>query len=492
MERNSSAGKILLATVKGDVHDIGKNIVSVVLSCNNYEIIDLGVMVPAHKIIQTAVDENVDAIGLSGLITPSLDEMVKVAIEMEKQGLDIPLLIGGATTSRLHTAIKIEPKYNSRVFHVLDAAGAIPVISQLLNKEKKEEFVDEIITSNAKLREAYKSKTQTKKYISLEEARRNKLRIDWDKQVITEPKQIGVRTLKEFPLRDIAKFIDWTPFFKTWGLSGKFPEILQHDKHGEQAAKLYEDALNLLEEIIENKSLRANAVFGIFPANSVNDDDITVFNDEQRKDVRTTFLTLRQQTQKSKRQEVPNIALADFIAPIESEVKDYIGAFALTTGIGIENIINRFEKDHDEYGIIMTKAIADRLAEAFAELLHERVRKEYWAYAPDEEFQNQDLIQENYTGIRPAPGYPACPDHLEKNTIWSLLDVENQTGIKLTESLAMYPTAAVSGYYFSNSNSKYFGLGKILNDQLADYAQRKKIDIEDARKWLSPILKSEL
>lgn len=488
LESNSSAGKVLLATVKGDVHDIGKNIVSVVLSCNNYEIVDLGVMVPAQRIIEVAIEENVDIIGLSGLITPSLDEMVKVAYEMEQKGLDIPLLIGGATTSRLHTAIKIAPKYSNRVFHVVDAAGAVPVISTLLNKEKKLSFSDEIASNYSKLREVYKNKNATKAYISIDAARENKYEIDWSKETIIKPKQLGVHSLKDYPLKEIASYIDWTPFFRTWGLKGKFPEILNNDSFGEQASQLYEDANKLLESIILKKSLTAKAVFGLFPANTVANDDIDVYESDERKQVRATFKTLRQQVQKSKKQNVPNLALADFIAPKDSRVDDYIGCFAITTGHGIEKLIEDFEKEHDEYGIIMVKAIADRLAEAFAELLHKKVRREYWGYSSVEALDHKELIEEKYQGIRPAPGYPACPDHLEKNTIWSLLDVENETGISLTESLAMYPTASVSGYYFANKNSKYFGLGKILEDQLKDYAERKNISIKEATKWLSPNL----
>jgi 5-methyltetrahydrofolate--homocysteine methyltransferase len=482
------AGKILMATVKGDVHDIGKNIVGVVLGCNNYKVIDLGVMVPADKILQTAIDEKVDVIGLSGLITPSLDEMVHVAKEMERRGFKIPLLIGGATTSRIHTAVKIAPMYSGSTVHVLDASRSVPVVSNLINPDDSvsSSFSLGIKEEYKNLREDHLRKKEAKTYLRIEEARRNKFKSDWSKIIITEPQNPGVTVLNDFPLATLRDYIDWTPFFLTWELKGKYPSIFESDKYGSEAKKIFDDANKLLDKIIKDKSLTANGIIGLFPANSTSDDDIEIYADNNRKGVKSVLHSLRSQLAKS--DGVPNIALSDYIAPKDSHIKDYIGAFAVTTGIGIEKLVQKFEKDNDDYNSIMTKAIADRLAEAFAEYLHLLVRKQYWGYSPEEEFTIDDLVKENYQGIRPAPGYPAQPDHTEKQIIWDLLDVEKNTSIKLTESLAMYPAASVSGLYFSHPDSKYFNVGKIGKDQVLDYHKRKGMSIEETEKWLSPIL----
>ena len=483
----AATGRILLATVKGDVHDIGKNIVGVVLGCNSYNVIDLGVMVHAEKIIQTAIDEKVDVIGLSGLITPSLDEMVHVAKEMQRRGLKIPLLIGGATTSRIHTAVKIDPNYEGAVIHVLDASRSVPVVSNLLNpvKSDQEKYIQSVKDEYKKLREEYLKKKLEKNLITIEKARENKYKIDWSKTQIKKPNKLGVTVLKDYSLSILKNYIDWTPFFQTWELKGKYPAIFEDEKVGIEAKKLFDDANKLLDKVISEKLLTANAVFGIFPANSVGD-DIEVYSDESRKGVLTVLHTLRQQMQKTEGQ--PNIALADFIAPKETGTNDYIGAFAVTAGIGIEKLIEQFEKNHDDYNSIMIKAIADRLAEAFAEYLHEQVRKKYWGYSSDENFSNEDLIKEKYIGIRPAPGYPAQPDHTEKPIIFELLKVEENAGIKLTESMAMYPTASVSGLYFAHPEAKYFNVGKIDKDQVLDYHRRKGMSVEEIERWLSPIL----
>ena len=490
-EKNQSTreqGKVLMATVKGDVHDIGKNIVGVVLGCNNYNVIDLGVMVHTEKILQTAIDEKVDVIGLSGLITPSLDEMVHVAKEMERRGMNLPLLIGGATTSRIHTAVKIDQNYSGAVIHVLDASRSVPVVSNLLNENKaeKSKYIQSFKEEYAQLRDDYSKRKSDKQYISLERARENRLKIDWKKSNIKKPNKLGVKVLNNFPLVTLKKYIDWTPFFMTWELKGKYPTIFEDKGVGIEAKKLFDDANKLLDKIISENLLVANGVLGLFPVNSVGCDDIEIYTEESRAGVRRVLHTLRQQIQKSKIE--PNIALADFIAPRESGVEDYIGMFAVTTGVGIEKLVDKFEKDHDDYNSIMVKAIADRLAEAFAEHLHELVRKDYWGYSPDESFSSQELIKENYLGIRPAPGYPAQPDHTEKPIIFSLLDVENNTGIRLTESMAMYPAASVSGLYFSHPESKYFAVGKIEKDQVLDYHKRKGMSVEETEKWLSPIL----
>ena len=484
-------GKILLATVKGDVHDIGKNIVGVVLGCNNYNVIDLGVMVPTEKILQTAIDEKVDVIGLSGLITPSLEEMAHVAKEMERRGFRIPLLIGGATTSRVHTAVKIAPNYKGTTVHVLDASRSVPVVSSLINDDKnvRDKFSLSIKEEYTRLRESHLKKREAKNYLTIEKARENKLKSDWSKINIVEPEKSGVIVLSNFSLETLKEYIDWTPFFQTWELKGKYPEIFKSEKIGEEAKKLFNDANKLLDEIIKNKSLTANGVLGIFAANTVANDDIEIYSDDSRRGVRRVLHTIRSQTQKT--DGLPNIALADFIAPKESGKKDYIGAFAVTAGIGIEKLVEKFEKDHDDYNSIMVKALADRLAEAFAEHLHELVRKKYWGYSPEEEFSNDDLIKENYKGIRPAPGYPAQPDHTEKPIIFNLLDVEKNTGIKLTETYAMYPAASVSGLYFAHPESKYFTVGKIGKDQVMDYHKRKGMSLEETEKWLAPILNYE-
>jgi 5-methyltetrahydrofolate--homocysteine methyltransferase len=477
------AGKVLLATVKGDVHDIGKNIVGVVLGCNNYEVIDLGVMVPAEKILEEAKKHQVDIIGLSGLITPSLDEMVHVASEMQRLGFTIPLLIGGATTSKIHTAVKIEEKYPHGVtVHVLDASRSVPVVESLLG-DKKQAFVKQIREEYAMIRERHRLQMSNKDFVSLEEARKNKLQINWNETVIYRPEKPGLHVFKNYDLQEISQYIDWTPFFQTWELAGKFPGILHDEVVGAEAQKLYDDAQQMLKQIINEKWLQANAVIGIFPANSVGD-DIEVY--DEHGNTLVVFHTLRQQNKKA--EGLPNYALADFIAPKELGIKDYIGGFAVTAGIGIEKYLKKFEKEHDDYRSIMLKALADRLAEAFAELMHEKVRKEYWGYARHESFTNEELIQEKYQGIRPAPGYPACPDHTEKETLFNLLQVQKNTGIELTESFAMHPAASVSGLYFSHKEARYFGLGKISKDQVEDYARRKRKELAEIERWLSPNL----
>ena len=474
-------GKVLMATVKGDVHDIGKNIVSVVLGCNNYEIVDLGVMVPAEKIIQTAIDEKVDVIGLSGLITPSLDEMVHIANELERRNLDFPLMIGGATTSKAHTAVKIDPKYKNAVIHVNDASRAVGVVSSLLSN-RNAEYVSDLKTDYADFREKFLNRQVDKEYITIEEARNQKFKIDWVNETIVSPKQTGIQIIENQDLEELIPYIDWSPFFRSWDLFGKYPQILKDEIVGEQATELFADAQKMLKKIVSEKLLTAKAIFGIFPANSNEQDDI-----ELKKEKETfIFRTLRQQHKKSEGKEY--LALSDFIAPKTSEKQDYIGAFAVTTGFGTDELAQKYEAEHDDYNAIMVKAIADRLAEAFAEFLHKKVRTEIWGYSNDENLENDDLISEKYVGIRPAPGYPACPDHLEKTTIWDLLKVKENIGLELTESLAMFPTASVSGYYFANPKAKYFGVGKISEDQLKDYAERKNVDLELARKWLSPNL----
>jgi 5-methyltetrahydrofolate--homocysteine methyltransferase len=479
------AGKILLATVKGDVHDIGKNIVSVVLGCNNYNVIDLGVMVPAEKILQAAIDENADVIGLSGLITPSLEEMADVAKEMERRGFKVPLLIGGATTSRVHTAVKIAPNYSGTVIHVLDASRSVPVVSSLLSSEARENFVEKLKEEYNKLREDHLARQANKKYITLDEARKNKLNIDWNNSDIKAPNCLGITILNDYSLEEIRKYIDWTPFFTAWELKGKYPAILTDPVYGTEASKLFNDANILLDEIIKNKSLQANGMTGLYPANSVGD-DIEIYSNDSRKSVLTVLHTIRQQAQKSG--SAPNLALSDFIAPKESGIKDYIGAFAVTAGIGIEKLITEFENNHDDYSSIMVKAIADRLAEAFAEYLHRKVRTDYWGYQPDENLENEELIKEKYKGIRPAPGYPAQPDHTEKLIIFDLLQVEKNTSVKLTENLAMYPAASICGLYFANPDAQYFNTGKIAEDQVLDYQKRKGMSLQEIEKWLAPIL----
>lgn len=484
-EGNKTSGTILLATVKGDVHDIGKNIVGVVLSCNNYTVIDLGVMVPSDKILSTAVEKNVDIIGLSGLITPSLDEMVHVAKEMERMGLKIPLLIGGATTSRIHTAVKIAPNYSNATIHVLDASRSVGVVSNLLNKETKDKFIQEIKNEYERLRESHSKKQIEKEFLTIDQARKNKLVLDWNNYKVKRPNKLGITIFQNYPLNEIKNYIDWTPFFQVWELKGRYPKIFENENYGHEAKKIFDDANKLLYKIISENLLKASGIVGLFPANSI-DDDIEIYTDESRTGILAILHTLRQQTIKSKG--IPNIALSDFIAPKESNVKDYIGAFAVTAGLGIENLIDKFTNEHDEYNVIMVKALADRLAEAFAELLHEKVRKELWGYSPDEKFSNEELIEEKYQGIRPAPGYPAQPDHTEKITIWKILDVEKNVQIKLTESLAMYPAASVCGLYIAHPEAKYFNVGKIGKDQVLDYHKRKGISMKEAEKWLRPIL----
>ncbi len=477
-DKQEPVGKILMATVKGDVHDIGKNIVSVVLACNNYEIVDMGVMVPPEKIIETAISERVDAIGLSGLITPSLDEMVYLAKEMQRQNFKLPLLIGGATTSKAHTAVKIDTQYNNAVVHVNDASRAVTVVGDLLNKKTSHEYVAKMKADYDDFRTKFLKRGKEKSYISIEEARKRKYKIDWETSEIVKPNELGIQMLKQISLKDLVPFIDWSPFFRSWDLHGKYPDILTDEVVGEQATIMYNEAQEMIKEIIAKQSLKAKAVFGLFEANSINDDDISI---QKKGEEIAVFRTLRQQLKK--REGIPNHALADFIAPKESGKTDYMGAFCV--GIfGAQELADSYRAKDDDYNGIMAQAIADRFAEAFAEYLHKQIRTKHWGYAANEDLSNDDLIKESYKGIRPAPGYPACPDHLEKETIWELLDVEKIIGVTLTESLAMWPAAAVSGYYFGNPEAKYFGLGKITDDQVTDYCERKGITKEKARKWL--------
>ena len=477
-----SNGKILLATVKGDVHDIGKNIVGVVLACNNYEIIDLGVMVPCEKIIQTAIEQKVDIIGLSGLITPSLDEMEYVASELDRQNLDFPLLVGGATTSKAHTAVKIAPKYRNTVVHGGDASRTVNIVNSLLSEEKSAEYKKELKKEYDEFREKFLARQTDKEYVSIEEAREKKFKIDWENETIIKPKKLGITVIENQDFRELLPFVDWSPFFRSWDLHGRFPNILEDEKVGEQARELWADAQVILDKILNEKLLKAKAIFGLFPANSNERDDIILDKDGEE----FVFRTLRQQLKKSAGKEY--FALSDFIAPQSSGKQDYVGAFAVTAGFGTDELVKYYEARNDDYSTIMAKALADRFAEAFAEFLHWKVRKEYWGYAADESLSNEELIDEEYKGIRPAPGYPACPDHLERATIWELLKVKETIGIELMDAgLAMYPTAAVSGYYFANAKAKYFGVGKICEDQLKDYAERKGVDEEFAKKWLSPI-----
>ena len=484
-DARSSAGKILLATVKGDVHDIGKNIVGVVLGCNGYEIIDIGVMVPSDKILAAAKEHNVDMIGLSGLITPSLDEMVTVAKEMEKAGLNIPLLIGGATTSKIHTAVKIEDHYKKgQTVYVLDASRSVTVASKLLSEDKGP-YIKDIQEEYARMREHHKNRRAKKEMISLIKAQDNRQPIEWKAKDIKKPKFTGVKLFDNIPLSDMRDYIDWTPFFQTWDLHGKYPAILKDKVVGIEAKKLFEDANEMLDKIITESWLQNKAVIGIWPANAIGD-DIEVYSDNSRTKVSDKFHMLRQQLKKSSK--AFNHSLADYIAPKETGLEDYIGGFAVTTGIGIEPHIERFEADHDDYNSIMLKALADRLAEAFTELMHEKVRKEIWGYDAEETLSNHELIKETYKGIRPAPGYPACPDHLEKPTLFRLLNAEKLTGISLTESLAMYPASSVSGWYFGHPESKYFGIGKIEKDQIKNYAERRGESLELIEKWLGPNL----
>ena len=484
-EDKKNAGKVLIATVKGDVHDIGKNIVSVVLACNNYEIIDLGVMVPPEVIIQRAVEEQVDVIGLSGLITPSLDEMVYVTKELNRLNIDIPVLIGGATTSKAHTAVKIAPVSKAPVIHVNDASRAVGVVSNLLQKGKKEAYTLKIREEYESFKARFLARGTEKEYVTYTQAKKNSFQIDWQNFIPKKPKELGMQTLTFLNLELLLPFIDWTPFFRSWDLHGKYPNILQDAVVGEQASVLFQDAQSMMTKIIEEKWLTAKARFGLFPVNAVGD-DIEIYSDEKRTATLGKWITLRQQLKKSKEQ--PNIALSDFIAPKAANKIDYMGAFCVTTGFGTEEKAKFFENQNDDYSAIMVKALSDRLAEAFAEYLHHQIRVNHWGYAQKEGLSNEELIMEKYQGIRPAPGYPACPDHLEKKTLWELLEVEETIGVSLTESLAMWPASSVSGYYFGHPQSRYFGLGKIKEDQLIEYSERKKIPLEEARKWLSPNL----
>ena len=482
-ERKQFAGRILMATVKGDVHDIGKNIVAIVLSCNNYEIIDLGVMVPPEKIIETALKEKVDIIGLSGLITPSLDEMVFLVKELEKKKIKTPVLIGGATTSKLHTAIKIAPHYTGLAVHVNDASKAVPVASALLGKNKLN-FKNTVLNEYQKLRDDFSKRKVEKRLISLDSARANKFKINWRTTKIVKPNKLGIEVLPIEDLSILKDYIDWTQFFRSWNIYGKYPDIFNQEVNGKEAKELFRDANLILEKIIKENLLEAKGVFGLFPANAVNYDDIEVYKNDYSNSVLEKLITLRQQSKKPKG--APNIALSDFIAPKELNIKDYIGVFCVSAGFGCDELSKKYEAENDDYSSIMVKAIADRLVEAFAEYLHKMIRIKYWGYDEKEKSTNEDLIKENYSGIRPAPGYPACPDHLEKKTIWKILNVENNIGVKLTESMAMWPAASVSGYYFANKEAKYFGLGKINEDQVQNYSLRRKINIDAANKWLRP------
>jgi 5-methyltetrahydrofolate--homocysteine methyltransferase len=486
---NRSNGRIVLATVKGDVHDIGKNIVGVVLQCNNFEVIDLGVMVPADRILETARREGAEMIGLSGLITPSLDEMVHVAREMKRQGFEVPLLIGGATTSPAHTAVKIDPEYDGPVAYVKDASRAVGVCQSLVTPEHRAEFVAKLKSGHAERREQHKGRKVKAPAFSLAEARANRFRCDWAAYRPPVPKMAGVRLFENLPLEELVRYIDWMPFFNAWEFAGKFPDVLTDPVVGEAASNLYADARRMLKQMIAERWVQANAVIGFFPANSL-DDDIEVYADESRAQVRYRLHHLRQQKPKPAGQ--PHYALSDFVAPRDSGVKDWIGAFAVTTGIGLDDKVREFEARQDDYSSIMLKALADRLAEALAERMHERARREFWGYAPEERFTNDQLVREEYRGIRPAPGYPACPDHTEKATLWRMLDVEKTAGIQLTESFAMYPTAAVSGWYFSHPEARYFQVGRIDADQVADYAQRKGMALAEAERWLAPLIGYEV
>ncbi len=486
-EESRAQGKILLATVKGDVHDIGKNIVGVVLACNNYEIVDLGVMVPPEKILEEAIKHNVDVIGLSGLITPSLDEMVHVAKEMKRLDFKIPLLIGGATTSRAHTAVKIAEQYENGVIHVLDASRSVPVVSTLINASKKDNFLKDTYAEYDKLRDGYLNRARKKVYLPLADARKNKFKIDWKPTDVYRPKKTGVHIINDLDLRELLPYIDWTPFFQSWELFGKYPAILEDEIVGVQATDLFKDATEMLARVLDEKWFTAKAVYGLFPANTIdNSDDIEVYKDASRSEVLETVLTLRQQSKKGAGK--PNIALSDFIAPKDTGLQDYIGAFCVTTGFGVEEIAEKYREDLDDYNSIMVKALGDRFAEAFAEYLHDKVRKDFWGYASDENLNNEDMIRERYQGIRPAPGYPACPDHTEKIALWRLLNVEENIGVTLTDSLAMVPTAAVSGLYFSHPKSRYFGVGKITLEQVHDFAGRRGYTDAVMDRWLSPNL----
>jgi 5-methyltetrahydrofolate--homocysteine methyltransferase len=491
LDQRPAAGKVVMATVKGDVHDIGKNIVGVVLQCNNYQVIDLGVMVPAQKILETAKKEKADIIGLSGLITPSLDEMCHVAAEMEREGFSVPLLIGGATTSRVHTAVKINPNYaRGQTIYVTDASRAVGVVSSLMSETERGAYTETVRKEYVKIRDAYLKGETKKTRLSLKDARDNRFKIDWSGYVPPVPKLLGTRVFKSYKLAELVPYIDWTPFFQTWELQGKYPRIFEDNVVGPEARKLFDDAQAMLKRLVAERWLTANAVVGFWPANAAGD-DIELFADSARKSHLATLHTLRQQMARENRSDRANTALSDFIAPKESGLLDHIGAFAVTAGIGEAEALARHIQSTDDYGRIMLKALADRLAEAFAERMHERVRREFWGYAPGEKLSAAALIAEEYRGIRPAPGYPAQPDHTEKATIFRLLDAEAKAGIKLTESFAMWPGAAVSGLYFSHPESHYFGVGKVERDQVEDYARRKGWAVEEAERWLSPVLNYE-
>ncbi len=479
-------GKILLATVKGDVHDIGKNIVGVVLQCNSYDVVDLGVMVPAEKILATAREEKVDIIGVSGLITPSLDEMVSLAREMKRQEFDLPLLIGGATTSRLHTAVKIDPGYDHPVIHVNDASKAVGVMSNLLSKTARDGFVEEIKTEYASAREKHAGSGRESKRQTIDGARANRAPIEWSDYQAPVPSFLGTRVFESFDLTELRDCIDWTPFFRTWELSGKFPDILQDDIVGEAARDLYDDAQEMLDRMVTEEWLKPRAVVGFWPANAQGD-DITLYRDDAREEELAEIHTLRQQMMRGNNAR-PNFALSDFVAPVDTGAADYFGGFVVTAGAEIDGIASRFEKDNDDYNSILAKALADRLAEAFAERMHQLVRTELWGYARDEDLSNAELISEEYQGIRPAPGYPACPDHTEKRTLFEVLDAEAATGVSLTESCAMWPPSSVAGFYFAHPDARYFGVGRIERDQVEDYARRKGMDVETAERWLAPNL----
>jgi 5-methyltetrahydrofolate--homocysteine methyltransferase len=485
-EARKPNGTIVMATVKGDVHDIGKNIVGVVLQCNNFEVIDLGVMVPSAKILQTAREKGADAIGLSGLITPSLDEMVHNARELQREGFDIPLLIGGATTSQTHTAVKIAPGYEQPVIHVKDASRAVGVVQNLVSEGRKAGYAEQIAADYEQVRKKHEGRRSKTRLATLESARANRTKIDWENYKLPKPNVLGVLTFDGYALQEIRPYIDWTPFFHSWQLKGSHPRIFYDPEKGGEARKLFADAQGLLDRIIVEKWLTARAVLGLFPANALEDDTVEIYTDESREEVLASLDFLRQQKQKPPGR--PNRSLADFVAPRSTGLEDHVGLFAVTAGLGADEAALRFDEDNDDYNAIMVKALADRLAEAFAELMHRRVRTEFWGYAADEELDSEALIREEYSGIRPAPGYPACPEHTEKRTLWRLLDVENNAGIMLTESCAMSPGAAVSGYYFSHPDSAYFGVAEIGRDQVEDYAERKGWTLREAEKWLSPNL----
>ncbi|RIK33826.1 MAG: methionine synthase, partial [Chloroflexi bacterium] len=484
-DNGKPAGKIVMATVKGDVHDIGKNIVGVVLACNNYEVVDLGVMVPAEKILQTAIDLDADIIGVSGLITPSLDEMVHVAKEMTRLGLDKPLLIGGATTSRIHSAVKIDPAYDGPVVHVQDASRSVGVVEKLINPATRASYAAEVKAEYAKLREIHRSGRAGRALLDLPSARARRFQSDWRAVDIVRPRQLGIQVFDRINLGTLAEKIDWGPFFHAWEMKGAYPAILNDPAKGAEARKLFDDAQQLLAEIIGAGKLTARAVIGLFPANAVGD-DLVLWADESRTRPLTTIHTLRQQFDRGENR--PCYALADFVAPLESGVADYMGLFAVTAGIGTDELVAHYTADHDDYSAIMTKALADRLAEALAEHMHEQVRIHEWGYAPDEALSNEELIHEQYRGIRPAPGYPACPDHTEKRTLFQALDVERAIGLRLTDHCAMVPTAAVSGFYFAHPEATYFSVGKIGRDQVEDYAQRKGMSVDEVERWLGPNL----